>query len=494
MTNKEQQIKNSFIYLLPMVIGCILPFITLPIFTRILTTEDYGVLALAQAYAIFVNGLANFGMTAAYERDYFQYRGNHLKMAQLLFSVLLFVMLNFLLLAGLTYVFRGVLAEIIIGSVEYGNILFWAFCGQFFSSIISYYLTYFKNSEKATSFAGYTMAAAFINLAVSLLLVAYFRIGVIGIVYAQVCSGAVVFCILSYKFTASMPLSLSRSIFNKSLRIAYPLTPRIFFGVIGTQFNKYMIGLLATVGGVGIYSIGQRLSYIVFYFMTAIGNVFSPQVYKRMFDLKERGGKAIGTYITPFCYISVFLALLVALFSEEVISILTPLSFHGATDIVTILSLYYGFLFFGMLNGPQLIFKKKTHITSLLTVVSIGLNIGLSIPFILKWGAIGAAWAMLLSGLLSGMISFIVAQHYYKIYWEYSKIGAIFVIFFVCSILVILLRNFATPYEIRLIVKSLSIIFYFYLGITFKIITVENYTLVKNLFLLRTRNNMLFTE
>lgn len=480
MTNKEQQIKNSFIYLLPMVIGCILPFITLPIFTRILTKEDYGVLALAQVYAIFVNGLANFGMTAAYERDYFQYRDDRLKTPQLLYSTLLFVMLNFLLLAVSTYLFRRPLSKLIIGSTEHGEILFLAFCAQFFYSVNYYYLTYFKNSEIARDFVVYTIVGTVINFMISLFLVAYLRIGVVGLIYAQFFSGATIFGILSYRFTASLPFCLSMPILSKSLQIAYPLTPRIFLGVVATQFDKYMIGLLASVGGVGIYGIGQRVSYIVFAYVTAIGNVFSPQVYKRMFDLEDKGGTAIGKYITPFAYVSIFLALLVALFSEEVISILTPPSFHGAIDIVAVLSMYYGLLFFGTLNGPQLIFRKKTHLTSLLTMGRIGINVGLNIPFIMRWGAIGAAWATLLTGLISGALSFLVAQHYYEIKWEYRRIGSIFLTFFGSTILVILLRDGNVAYYARMAIKLMSICVYIYTGVKAGIITTDNCALVKN--------------
>jgi len=309
MINKEQQIKNSFLYLLPTITTSFLPFLTIPIFTRILTKEDYGVLALAQVYAIFVNGLVNFGMTAAYDRNYFQHREDRLETAQLLYSILLFVMLNFVLVAGFTYLFRGTLSKLIIGSVEHGNILFWAFCAQFFYGVNYYYLTYFKNSETARDFVVYTIVGTLINLIISLFLVAYLRIGVIGLIYAQLCSGATIFGVLSYRFIASLPFYLSMPILRNSLQIAYPLTPRIFLGVIGTQFDKYMIGLLASVGGVGIYSIGQRISYVIFTYMTAIENVFSPQVYKRMFDLGDKGGSAIGKYLTPFAYISIFLAL-----------------------------------------------------------------------------------------------------------------------------------------------------------------------------------------
>ncbi|MFQ5685283.1 MAG: lipopolysaccharide biosynthesis protein [Candidatus Scalindua sp.] len=482
LVNKEQQVKNGFIYLLP-VISSILPFIAIPIFTRILSKEDYGVLALAQVYAIFISGLANFGMTAAYDRNFFQYRHNRQETAQLLYSALLFVVLNFSLLAGLTFIFNETMSRLVIGSTEHVKLLFWACCAQFFSSISYYYLTYFKNSEMAHKFTFYTITSSLINLAISLILVAYLRIGVIGLVYAQLCTGIIVFSILTYKFMATLTPSLNKTVFFESLKISYPLTPRIFFGIISSQFDKYMVGHLASIGGAGIYSIGQRIAYSVFTFMTAIENVFSPQVYKRMFDLRDKGGESIGRYLTPFAYISIFAALLVALISEEVVFILIPVSYHGAIDIIIILSMYYGFLFFGKIIGIQLIFMRKTHITSILTMVSIGLNVGLNIPFILKWGAIGAAWATLLAGLISGLISFVISQHYYEIKWEYKKVGLIFSVFFVSAILIVYLRNLHVDYCYRIIFKTISVVYYVYIGIKMDIINIENILLVKNIFL-----------
>ncbi len=439
MTSKEQQIKNSFIYLLPIIVGSVVPLITLPIFTRILTKEDYGVLALAQIYAVLANGLANIGLTVVYERNYFQYRSDRLKTAKLLFSILLFVTLNFLFLASLTFVFRETFSKFIIGSAEHGNILFWAFCAQFSMGISYYYLTYFKNSEIAKDFVVYTIGSSLINFIISLYLVAYLRIGIIGIVYAQLFSGITIFGILSYKFTTTLSPSLSKSILYESLKISYPLTPRIFLGVIGSKFDQYMISLLASVGGVGIYSIGQKVANIIFTYMVSIHNVYSPQVYNKMFSLGKKGHKAVGMYLTPFVYASIAIPLMISLFSEEILTILMPKSFHGAIDIVIILSMYYGSLFFGM--QPQLIYAKKTSIISLLTIVRIIINVALNIPFIIKWGVIGAAWATLLTGLFSGAISFIVAQHYYEIKWQYRQVAAIFLTFLDSTLMVIILRN-----------------------------------------------------
>lgn len=480
MASKEQQIRNASIYMLPVIIGNLLPLLALPILTRILTKEDFGVWALAQAYAIFVSGVANFGLTIGYERNFFEHQEIR-KVAGLLYSTLLFVIIAFIICGIITYLFKKEFSRLIIGSSDHADILFWSYCSTGFVGLKTYYLTYFKNTENAKNFAWYTIDESVIGVLCSLFLVAYLRVGVIGLVWGQLFASCIVFAVLSFKFVRFLPVCFDLEALKASLKLSWPLTPRIFFGIIGNQFDKYMIGLLNTVGGVGIYNIGQRVANIVFTFMTAIQNVFSPQVYKRMFELQEEGGDSIGRYLTPFLYISILIGLMISLFSEEIIKILTPESYHGAIEIVMILSMLYGSYFFG--KQPQLIYAKKTHISSLLTVVSIGLNILINIPFIKMWGAIGAAWGTLLAGLISGVVSFVVFQHYYTIKWEYEKIGLIFLIFFGSAITAVVLRTFGIPYEIRGAVKILSLAGYLCLGMKLDILTKHNFLLAKNMIL-----------
>jgi len=480
MISKQKQIKNSFIYLIPVVTGNLLPIVTLPIFTRVLTKEDYGVWALAQVYAVFVSGIANFGLTVGYERNFFEYKDKK-NAAGFLYSTLLFVVTAFLFFGCVTFLFKAHFSRWIIGSPDHANILFWSYCATGVVGLKTYYLTYFRNTENANSLVSYSIGEILISVSSSLFMVAYLRIGVIGLIWGQLVAGMVIFSILSFKFFRLLPVSFDRKALRDSLKLSLPLTPRIFFGVIGNQFDKYMIGLLNTVGGVGVYNIGQKVANIVFTYMTAIQNVFAPQVYRRMFDLGDKGGEAVGRYLTPFLYISIAIGLLIALFSEELISILTPESYHGAIDIVMVLSMLYGSYFFG--KQPQLIYAKKTYITSLLTLVRIGLNVGINIPFIMKWGAIGAAWGTLTAGLISGAISFVVSQHFYRIKWEYKNIALIFCIFFGATLLIILLRYAGISYETRLIVKLCSLSAYLYLGTRLKVLTKQNYLLVKEVFI-----------
>ncbi|MBH09548.1 MAG: hypothetical protein CMG74_04190 [Candidatus Marinimicrobia bacterium] len=486
MLEKSKQIRNSFIYMLPLGISSLLPVITIPIFTRILSPEDYGVLAIAFLYSSFICGLANFGISLAFERNYFKYSDNSEKLAQLLYSSLVFVITNFVVLALITYLFKSYISIILSGSAQYGTLILTSCVAQlFFSTINNFFFIFLKNEEKAKPYVLYRILSSIIYFIISLFLVAYIRIGIIGLVIAQMITGIILFILLSYLFLMKFNFSINKNILLESLKISYPLTPSIFLRLLGSQFDKYLISLLATMGGVGIYHIGRRVTDILFSLMTALSNVFGPQIYQRMFEQHEQGSESIGKYLTPFFYITILMAFILALLSEEVITIMTPISYHGAIPIITILCIYYISFFFEKILGMQITYMKKTHFISFLNICGIGLNIGLNIPFIMKYGAIGAAWATLLSASILTPISIIVAQHYYKINWEWKKISQILTIFFIGSFSTIFLYLLGTPYLFSLALKFIFMAVFLYLGVRYRIITKENYSVVKDAIFLK---------
>ena len=117
---------------------------------------------------------------------------------------------------------------------------------------------------------------------------------------------------------------------------------------------------------------------------------------------------------------------MVALFSKEFVLLFIFSEYQSAIPIIAILSIYYGSLFFGKVTGLQLIYAKKTHITTLLMFLGIMINIGLNIPFIINWGVIGAAWATTISGVFMAIISYFVAQKYVKIVWQWKIVLLIY--------------------------------------------------------------------
>jgi len=484
MIESKQQVRNSLIYLIPSIIGGLLPVITLPIFTRILTKEDYGAFALANVYALLISGIANFGLSVGYERNFFESK-NIKTTAGLLYSTLVFVIVTSSLSCAVSYLFKDQIAKAIIGSQGYSSLLFFSLCACVVVNVKNYYLIYFKNTENAKALVWYSIDEIFLAVGCSLFMVAYLRIGVIGLALGRLIASTVVLVMLFMRLSKTLPFSFNWPLLKDSIKLSLPLTPSLFIKVIGNQFDKYVLRLFGSLGGVGIYSIGQRIGSLVFTIMTAMQNVFNPQIYRRMFNSGNEALSPIGKYLTPFAYLSVTVGLLISLFSEEVVYLLLPKMYYGAIPVITIMSMYYCVMFFGKVNGTQLIFMKKTHISLVLSILWVGLNILFVLIFARSFGVIGAAWGVFLASLTYAVVAFVIAQHYYRIKWEYKKMGAIFVLFLVASVSTIILRDLGTSYLIRVIFKISFLAGYVYLGVKFRVISKESYRLVRSAFTLK---------
>lgn len=477
MSSREQQIRNSVVYLLPVVVGSAIPLLTLPIYTRALTTDDYGAWALALAYATFITGLANFGLTLGYERNFFEHREDP-ERAQLLYSTLAFVVVVFVACAAVTWVFRDAIAAALTGSRGHGTLLFCTLCAHTTMSLKAYYLIFFRNTGQAGAHVWYSLDELVGAAVLGVLFVTVFDTGVIGIPLGQLISSSIVLIALTWRFVRELPPAFSARLLKSELVISYPLTPRILVGVAGNQVDKYVLGLLGTLGGVGIYTVGQRLAYVVFGYMTALENVFTPQVYQRMFALGPSGGETIGRYLTPFAYMSILAALGLGLFSEEAIRLLTPEPYHGAIPIAGILCLHYGIMFFGKL--PQLVYAKKTGIISALTVFALVMNTVFNVVFITRWGALGAAVGTLAAGMLSTVLTLAVAQRHYAIRWQYGPLAAIFGVLFAGVIAAVWLYESGAPYLPRLGAKAVALGAYAIVGVALGIISRENVGMARN--------------
>lgn len=474
----SKRVKNSLLYLLPSVVGAVLPLIVLPIFTRIIPVKDYGALALCQGYAIFITGVSNFGLTFGYERNFFE--SNEVKkQAGLLYTTMLFVSFTSLLFIVLTYILSSEISFFLIGDKKYNSLLNITYVATTITGLKTYFLTYYKNTENAKKYVLYTLDENLLSFLFSIALVVYFDFGVLGIVIAQLIASVLVFTLLCYRFLNMLSFCIDIEAFKKSLQISIPLTPRIFFGVIGAQFDKYIIGRMTSIGSVGVFSIAQRLSSIVFVFMTAIQNVWGPIVYKLMFSNEKDSNKKIANFLSPFFYLSTLMGLLISIFSEEIIYIIAPKEYESAAELITILSILQTSLFFGKQN--QLIFAKKTMLISTLTLIGIALNIVMNLVFIKMWGTVGVALGTLLSGLIIGAISFHYSQKSFKIEWDKYKYTLVFLLYIIASVTVLMLIYFEVNYIVKLIVKIFFLAMFIFLGYKIDILTKSRYLAIKSL-------------
>ncbi|MFC1626509.1 oligosaccharide flippase family protein [Pseudomonadota bacterium] len=476
--DRSQQTRNGLLYMIPVFVTGIVPLLTLPILTRYLTPADYGVLALAQIWAFTIQGVAQFGLNAAYNRNFFKYRVDKNKTGSLLFSVVLFTLFSSSFFVLFTYFFGGYVSQLMIGSSKHALLVTLALCASVLTQINVLFLSYLRNSENVKSYVVNAICISILTALASVCLVVFYDFGIIGLVYAQLFT-AIVFFILFFIMTLRVfSFGLDSKLLLEALKIGYPLTAKPALSILNQHFDKYMIGLLNTVGGVGVYSIAQSISLITFKISTAIQNVYSPQVYKKIFDHPETAGKDIGLYLIPFLYLSILPCVLLAEFCEEIVLLLLPESYHLAIMIIPVLTMYYGLMFFGKVSPIQLMYAKKSGLMVWLMLLGIALNIGINIPFINLWGAVGAAWATLIASMVSGVIIFMVAQKYYLIAWEYNKLFLIVFSFLAIAVISNTIYFLEVEYWLRLTEKVLATAVYLFIGTKIGVLTKGNMLLL----------------
>lgn len=454
-----KSIKNFLWYGLNYLFKYLLPIITLPIFTSFLSVEDFGKYALSVMYGTFGSGIINLGLLTVFERNFFELSPPNRK--NLLFTTLVFTQLNFSLILSLTFIFSDFISGSVFKQNQLSEILPLALAFQTFKTFNQYFFVYFKNNENAKKYTYVSILESLFSIGLALAFVAFASMGIYGFILGQFLGVFIVFIFVFITIFYPYKNKFKFHLLRNQLAISLPLTPRIFFGVINTQFDRYMLGLLGAIGSVGLYDIGQKIAYTTFSFMSTIQNVYSPQVYKHFFSKRHDIKMSLGSYLTPFFYLSILACLSVGAFSYELLYLFTKVEFHSAAPVISILCILYGFYFFG--KQPQLLYAKKTGLISIMTLLSILLNICFNIPLINHFGLLGAACGTTIAGILTTGISFYYGQKYVPI--NYEKIVFVILCYFTLSIfLIIYLTIINYNYKLLLIVKILTLMIYLYIG------------------------------
>lgn len=450
-----QNHRHLFFFLLPIIVGIVLQFVSLPIITRYISPNDFGIIALSQLFASLIFSICNLGLPVVYQRNYFVAEKKNIS-TQLLYTIQFFVSLLILFVALIIWIFRNQISELILDNPNFGNFIFLTFLVTCIAGLKDYFLTYYKNSYNSKMFAMISTEENVLSVLLSISFLLFFKLGIFAIVYAQLLSGFIMFSFLVIKFLRRERLVLNLDIFIESLKVSIPLMPKIPLSIIERSSDKMILGYINSVKGVGLLGFANKFSNLNFVFLTALENIFLPRVYKLMFENinEEEAGKEIGRMLMPYIYFSVLFSAVISFFSFEFIYIFSNPKYFEAANYVSISILLTSTYFFGKI--PQLVFKKKTKIISYLGILTFCLNFIFGLPMAIYFGAFGVVFSSLFVGLLSVILQMYYSQINYRIYYNWHAVVFIYGILYLGSLILVFFSNSA--YLFLILIKITLII------------------------------------
>ena len=369
-------------------------FLTIPIFTRILTTYDYGVINTYNAWVgIFsiVLGLAlHMGIRSAFN-DYLD------KIENFMSSTIFFSLISGSILSLITIlIFKTFDFNIGLSLPLLTMCLFQSLS----SALISDYDMYLMMK---VDYKRRTLLMILPNLlstisGIILILFVYENNKYLGKIVPNFIVYIIFALIIVFSMINRSKLIIQKSYIKYGLNISLPIiTHGLSLGIL-SRSDRIMITSLVGEAETGVYSLIYNFSMIVTVISGSLEGIWVPWFTK---ELKVRNIKSINLRVTSYIKIMTYATIGVILISPEILKIMAPSDYwYGIPSIpIIVLSSYMIFLYTIYVNIEH--FHKKTKRIAANTITAAISNISLNFMLIPKYGLFGASFATLVSYIIS---------------------------------------------------------------------------------------------
>ena len=262
MSRKKLFIENIFAYGFINIINMIVPFLLLPVITRMLpNTSDYGIYNMFSLIVGFGTPLAVLGLYDAMFRQYFeeddqQYRYDVTTTTQRI------VLIASILISTILVLFSNTLSILFFGDSSFRNIVMLGGIGIFLGANLSPIQapTRMHNDKKAFVLSGIISSISMYGLS---LLMIYKGFSYFGLIYANI----IMTLLMVVFFWVRNKHFFSKGKFNRKiakilLKIGLPLLPTFLIYWVYNSIDKIMITNILGANDMGIYSIGAKMAQI----------------------------------------------------------------------------------------------------------------------------------------------------------------------------------------------------------------------------------------
>ena len=470
--------EQTAIYGLSSVVGRLLNYLLVPLYTRYFTPEAYGVVTELYAYVAFLVVVLTYGIETAFFR-YSQKTHNKrivysTALISLLFTSILFIFI--------TFSFSQPIAD----WLQYPNNKDYI---QYFAIIIGLdaisAISFAKLREKnnAIRFALIRLLNIFINITLNLFFIVYCpyaidnglstseflksiyseNYGVGYIFVANLIASIITFLMLLPEMIKSIWI-FDKQLWKQMMIYALPLLIAGLAGMTNETIDRILLKHLLPPDlnvseQIGLYGAFYKLSILIVLFIQTYRFAAEPFFFAQE---KEKNSKKVYAEVMKyFIIITSFIFLVVTMLYEIIINFLGP-TFHDERGFITVSILLAANLFLGIFYNLSIWYKlsEKTKYGAYLSIFGAIITISLNFLFIPVLGFLGSAWATLICYFSMTIVSYFLGRKYYKIPYPIKRIflylGIVFVLFFI-SVL----------FSIGIIIKSIFI--FLFILITFLI-------------------------
>lgn len=442
MANPLKQLAGqTMIYGLSTILARIINFLFVPIYTRLLSPENYGVVTEFMAYIAVLQVVLVLGLETGCFRFANKEGVDPRKVYSNAFVTVFCISATFL---ALMLAFAGPISSA-LGYSGYGACIKYVGGILALDSITAIMFAKLRQESKAFKFAIIKTVKIITETAANLVLFLWFPKHIdsarfllhfipetpdFSYVIFAIFLSCVVCGILFIPDFTRLSLRLDPKLLKQMLAYSLPLMVASLPGVVNDFLDRILFRYFDTNAeawrsSLGLYQAAVKLAVIMNLFIQMFRYAAEPFFFKRAADKDSRTLYAsVQEYFTAFCGL-VFLG--VILYIDIIALILGP-QFRSAVGIVPIMLLSYMIL--GMLFNVSMWYKLsgKTDMAIWITLAGLAVTAAVIVIFMPKYSYWAAAFGHLASYIVMFAVSAVLGARYYPIPYRWGRLLAIFLV------------------------------------------------------------------
>lgn len=452
-------------------------FITMPIFTRLMSTQDFGLFSNFSSWLSILSVIATLELFTSLSLAKYDFNDN----------INDYISSNLLLGTCITGVFYGIslcfkryLLDFLSFSELEFHILF-IYC--LVCPAIEMFQVKSRIYYKYKASVIVSLISVLTSTVTSLLLVILFKNKYLGRYIGYICPLIALNIIIYVGFLAKGHKIKARY-WKYALIISFPMVWHTLAGTILNSSDRVMITLFRGPDETALYSVAHTCTAAVSLLWNSMNAAWSPWAYDQM-DTKNFSAlkKASRPYILFFGTL-VICFLLVA---PELLWIFGDDGYVSAIQVIPPLMIAYVFQFVYSLYVNIEFYYKKQVLTAVGTIFAAGLNIALNLIFIPRFGYVAAAYTTLVGYICLFFVHFIIALILKKSFFYDTIFNMIFLL---AALAIMFAMIFLYPYKIVSLIVRYAII-----GVLFVAFIVVMIVFRKELlYLIKNRSFKLFRD
>lgn len=429
MNKKKLIFDNFLVYGLGQITYKIIPFLMLPVLTRIMPDSSYyiGINDLLNTLVSLMAVLGLMGMYDAMFRLYFDCDKLEEDSQKKICSTALAIVVFFSsIVCIMMIIFRKSIAAIFFTDINLSYMVIFGSALVVVDNLCNVISTPTRIKNKRGIFiaANIVRAAALYLTAIFLVWKSHYMLAMPLGNLASAIIYIIFFMLVNHDYFSIKDVSKAKIL--PLLRIGLPLFPTFIVFWIYSSVDRLMIVQMIGVSANGIYSVANKIALVSQLITSAFAMGWSYFNFKTMNDPSHaRDFSMITEYL---CMAGLAGFLIFRISGLPIIDLLFPDNYLYAGKILPYLFLVPVVNLTFQLIGSQFLILKKTIYTTIISSMGIGLNIALNYLLITKFSIIGASYATLISYIFITIIGFTVLARRNLFYfnWHFVLLAVLF--------------------------------------------------------------------